>query len=55
MKIDKMDRDAEKRNKERLMEIKNKDIETIIKKTKQEMKEKEMLQTDESLVVTSNH
>jgi hypothetical protein len=42
MKIDKIDRDAERRHRERLMEIKNKDIEQIIKKTKQEIKEKEM-------------
>lgn len=54
MKIDKIDREAEKRNKERLMEIKNKDIEQIIKRTKQEIKEKEMLQTDESIVITHN-
>jgi hypothetical protein len=30
MKIEKIDRDLEKRNKERQMEIKNKDIEVII-------------------------
>jgi hypothetical protein len=30
MKIEKIDRDMEKRNKERQMEIKNKDIEVII-------------------------
>jgi hypothetical protein len=30
MKIEKIDRDLEKKNKERLMEIKNKDIEQII-------------------------
>jgi hypothetical protein len=41
MKIDKMDRDAEKRQKERLLEVKNKDIEGIIQKTKREIKEQE--------------
>ena len=41
MKIDKMDRDAEKRQKERLFEVKNKDIEGIIQKTKREIKEQE--------------
>jgi hypothetical protein len=30
MKIEKIDRDLDKKNKERLMEIKNKDIEQII-------------------------
>jgi hypothetical protein len=34
MKIDKIDREAEKRQKERQLEIKNKDIESLIKKTK---------------------
>ena len=34
MKIEKIDRDMEKRNKERQMEIKNKDIEVIIQRTK---------------------
>jgi hypothetical protein len=41
MKIDKIDREAEKRQKERHLEIKNKDIESIIKKAKQEIKEEE--------------
>lgn len=41
MKIDKMDRDADKRQKERLLEVKNKDIEGIIQKTKREIKEQE--------------
>jgi flagellar biosynthesis protein FlhB len=41
MKIDKMDREAEKRQRERQLEIKNKDIESIIKKTKQEIKDQE--------------
>jgi hypothetical protein len=36
-----MDRDAEKRQKERLLEVKNKDIEGIIQKTKREIKEQE--------------
>lgn len=38
MKIDKMDRDIEKRHKEQMMEIKNKDIEEIIQRTRREMK-----------------
>ena len=41
MKIEKIDREAEKRQKERLQEIKNKDIEAIIKKAKQEIKDEE--------------
>jgi hypothetical protein len=41
MKIDKIDKEAEKRYKERMLEIKNKDIESLIKKTKQEIKEQE--------------
>ena len=41
MKIEKMDRDLEKKNKERQMEIKNKDIEQIIQKTKQDIKNEE--------------
>ena len=47
MKIDKIDREAEKRQKERLQEIKNKDIEDIIKKAKQEIKEQERRMRDE--------
>lgn len=46
MKIDKMDREAEKRQKERQLEIKNKDIESIIKKTKQEIKDQERREMD---------
>ena len=38
MKIERMERDIEKKNKEKKMEIKNKDIEVIIKKTKQEIR-----------------
>ncbi len=41
MKIEKIDRDADKRQKDRLLEIKNKDIEGIIQKTKREIKEQE--------------
>ena len=41
MKIEKMDRDLEKKNKERYMEIKNKDIEQIIQKTKQDIMNEE--------------
>jgi hypothetical protein len=43
MKIEKIDRDLEKKNKERLMEIKNKDIEQIIQRTKQEIKKEEQI------------
>jgi len=46
MKIEKMDRDLEKKNKERLMEIKNKDIEQIIQRTKQEIKQEERMQQE---------
>jgi hypothetical protein len=45
MKIEKIDRDMEKRNKERQMEIKNKDIEVIIQRTKQEIKNEEQIQS----------
>ena len=48
MKIDKIDREAEKRQKERHLEIKNKDIESIIKKAKQEIKEEERRQKKEN-------
>ncbi len=48
MKIDKIDREAEKRQKERLLEIKNKDIEVIIKKAKQELKDEERRIRDEN-------
>jgi hypothetical protein len=41
MKIEKIDRDLDKKNKERQMEIKNKDIEQIIQRTKQEIKKEE--------------
>lgn len=41
MKIEKMEREIEKKNKEQKMEIKNKDIEEIIMKTKQEIKMEE--------------
>ena len=43
MKIEKIDRDLDKKNKERLMEIKNKDIEQIIQRTKQEIKNEEQI------------
>jgi hypothetical protein len=39
MKIDKIDREAERRQKERHLEVKNKDVENIIKRTKQEIRE----------------
>jgi hypothetical protein len=41
MKIEKMEREIEKKHKEALMEIKNKDIEDIIQRTKREIKDEE--------------
>ena len=49
MKIEKMDREIERKHKEQLMEIKNKDIEEIIQRTRREMKNEENLGNEESI------
>ena len=55
MKIDKIEREAEKKFKERMLEIKNKDIEKIIQKTKQEIREKERMEENGQGMIAKFH